>query len=439
MSNFLRTVFILLLLCVLITPVSAQQYPYREENPPDSMSTYVLLTDIDNGQVLISENGEERMYPASLTKVLSALVSADALQDPDETVLITPEMWAGLLEADASVAGFQPGETPTVTDLLYGLLLPSGADAANALAFRVSGSVPAFVEAMNAKAAEIGMTGSHFTNPTGLHDPDHYSTPADLALLMNRALQNELLRNILNTRSYTATTGLAMTSTSWPLINNGEGTVEIPGFLGGKTGFTNPAGRCLLSHAEFNGMHLVLVTGGATGTGHIEDAGVIYRWAEESYTRTTAASASSLLAEREILDAEKKTILSVSVPEDVVMDLPKTAVIEVSCDIPEELTAPIQEGDVIGFMQITADGQLIYESDLYSGITARYSSFAHARRMVRMFRTNHPVLFWTIIGTVIVIILFCIRIAQVQHRRKLRRKRRRRKQQRAAMQKRSAR
>ena len=234
MSNFLRTVFILLLLCVLITPVSAQQYPYREENPPDSMSTYVLLADIDNGQVLISENGEERMYPASLTKVLSALVSADALQDPDETVLITPEMWAGLLEADASVAGFQPGETPTVTDLLYGLLLPSGADAANALAFRVSGSVPAFVEAMNAKAAEIGMTGSHFTNPTGLHDPDHYSTPADLALLMNRALQNELLRNILNTRSYTATTGLAMTSTSWPLINNGEGTVEIPGFLGGK-------------------------------------------------------------------------------------------------------------------------------------------------------------------------------------------------------------
>ena len=182
--------------------------------------------------------------------------------------------------------GFRPGKRPTVRDLLYGAMLPSGAECCEALAREVSGSEEAFVARMNQKAAELGMTGTHFCNPTGLHDPEHVSTVRDMARLTEAALQNETFRKLFTTERYTVPAtnchpqGFTMHST---LLSQLDGTELHRGrILGGKTGYTGEAGLCLASLAEVKGREYILVTAGAGGNHstapcHIEDAVTVYR------------------------------------------------------------------------------------------------------------------------------------------------------------------
>lgn len=422
------TVIVLLLGCTIV-PL-AEEYGYEEENPPSVTSDYIYLIDIDNGQVLWSMRGEDAMYPASLTKIMTAVLAMESLSDFEERILITEDMWAGLVEENASVAGFRPGDEPTVRDLLYGVLLPSGADAVNALALRISGSVSAFVDAMNRKAAELGMTSTHFTNPTGLHSDTHVSSPKDMAVLMEYALQSEQFREMIASRTYisspiaSAPEGLVLHSTSWPLINDGPDTFSIPGYLGGKTGFTNPAGRCLASHAEFGGMHLVLISGHSRDFGHIQDAATVYNWFNDNYARTTYLSEGTLLKTIAVIDSSRNAAFDLVVPDTRTMDLPKDAVIEVTVDVPDELIAPITEGDDIGSMQVTANGTRIYETRLQAPQSFRYSRLMHAYNAAAAFHASHRILFW-ILCILAAFVLFVL-IARIRiHIRRARRRRRR--------------
>lgn len=179
------------------------------------------------------------------------------------------------------MAGFRPGETATVRDLLYGALLPSGAECCEALAREVSGSEEAFVELMNQKAAELGMASTHFCNPTGLHDPEHVSTVRDMARLLRAAMQNEMFRTIFATARYTVPPtnlhpdGFTMESTFWSELDGTE--LRRGKFLGGKTGYTSAAGLCLASAVEVKGKTYLMVTAGAQGNHntepyHVDDA-----------------------------------------------------------------------------------------------------------------------------------------------------------------------
>jgi len=179
------------------------------------------------------------------------------------------------------MAGFLPGETATVRELLYGALLPSGAECCEALAREVSGSEEAFVELMNQKAAALGMASTHFCNPTGLHDPEHVSTVRDMAVLLRAAMQNEMFRRIFATARYTVPPtnlhpdGFTMESTFWSELDGTE--LRRGKFLGGKTGYTSAAGLCLASAAEVKGKTYLMVTAGAQGNHgtepyHVDDA-----------------------------------------------------------------------------------------------------------------------------------------------------------------------
>lgn len=179
------------------------------------------------------------------------------------------------------MAGFRPDETATVRDLLYGVLLPSGAECCEALAREVSGSEEAFVELMNQKAAALGMASTHFCNPTGLHDPEHVSTVRDMAVLLRAAMQNEMFRTIFATARYTVPPtnlhpdGFTMESTFWSELDGTE--LRRGKFLGGKTGYTSAAGLCLASAAEVKGKTYLMVTAGAQGNHdtepyHVDDA-----------------------------------------------------------------------------------------------------------------------------------------------------------------------
>lgn len=208
------------------------------------------LFNVTDGTVLYSKNAYEELYPASITKVMTAILAIEEGNLSDE-VTVTDD--AVITESGASLCGIKPGDTLTLEQLLYGLLIPSGNDAANAIAVHMSGSVDAFAERMNEKARKLGATHTHFKNPSGLSDPEHYTTVYDLYLIFNEALKHSKFREIIGADSYTASfTDKAGTpvSKTWKVGNwyqNGE--EETPKgitVLGGKTGTTQNAGYCLI-------------------------------------------------------------------------------------------------------------------------------------------------------------------------------------------------
>lgn len=231
-------------------------------------SRHALLMDARTGQVLARKRSGEEAAPASLTKMMTVLLATEALPDLDTPVTLPEDIFPALYKADASMAGFQPGETVTVRDLLYGAMLPSGAECCEALARQVSGSEEAFVALMNRKAGELSMKHTHFANCTGLTSPEHYSSAADLAVLLQAALNNETFRTVFTTGQYTSSVtaqhpkGLYMASTLLSRLDGGE--VTGGQILGGKTGYTDAAGLCLASLAVVNEKEYILVTLGGT-------------------------------------------------------------------------------------------------------------------------------------------------------------------------------
>lgn len=240
-------------------------------------SKYVLLYRVEGGEVIYEQAADEQMYPASMTKMMTMWLAIRHLPLEQE-VTVSADIFPALYEA--SKAGFQPGEVVTVKNLLYGAMLPSGGEAAVMLAVALDGSEAAFAERMNREAQRLGMTATHFVNATGLHDDSHYSTARDILLLLRTVLQDETFREIFSTAEYTTSptnlhpNGLHLRSTF--LKNWNPAWLEDGKVYGGKTGFTDQAGRCLASAAEKHGLHYLLVTAGAPGNHHITDAQNIY-------------------------------------------------------------------------------------------------------------------------------------------------------------------
>lgn len=178
-----RRLFWLLVLATLLLLLWPRRVTLDGLNSP-----HAILMRADSGEVLAEKDADSTIYPASMTKMMTALLAIEANPDLDTPVTLPEEIFPALQAQNASLAGFQAGETATVRDLLYGAMLPSGAECCEALAREVSGSEEAFVARMNQKAAELGMTATHFCNPTGLHDPEHVSTVRDMARLTEAAL-----------------------------------------------------------------------------------------------------------------------------------------------------------------------------------------------------------------------------------------------------------
>lgn len=206
-------------------------------------------------KAIIAERGRnERIFPASTLKVMTLLTAVEHIKDLNETFTMTYEITDPLYLADASVAGFLNGEEVKMRDLLYGMILPSGADSAMALAVKIAGSEEAFVKLMNEKVKEMGLKDTHFTNVSGLHNEDNYSTAYDMAVITYHAMQNELCRKVLSTYQYTTEktpqnpNGILLSSTLFSYLYGDEPeTAEI---LGGKTGFVNESGYCIATFGK---------------------------------------------------------------------------------------------------------------------------------------------------------------------------------------------
>lgn len=246
-------------------------------------SQAVILMKLSDEEVLVEKEADTRIFPASMTKMMTAMVALENLDSLETIVSVDRQTYDELYLAGASLAGFQPGDDIRAIDMIYGVMLPSGGECCIGLAKSLFGSEEAFVEKMNEKAQELGMTQTHFVTSSGLHDPEHYTTVRDLTILLRYALKNETFRTAYCTADYTtaplasAPEGLTFHSTMFkylkdPQINGGQ-------VLGGKTGYTDEAGLCLASLAVVDGEEYILVTAGAspvTGSEHVDDAVMVY-------------------------------------------------------------------------------------------------------------------------------------------------------------------
>lgn len=247
-------------------------------------SSNAILIQARGGKSLGEMSADERIYPASLTKMMTAIIALEELEDQETMITLNNEMFSELYARDATQAGFQPGESVRAMDLIYGVLLPSGAECCIALAEEIAGSEAGFVDLMNKKAAKLGMESTHFRDSTGLHDPEHYTTVRDMAVLLKYCIKNQTFREMIeSSRHSTGLTnvhpdGITFYSTMFKNLN--DPTVTGGRILGGKTGFTNEAGLCLASYAEIEGREYILVTAGASGgaesPAHVQDAVTIY-------------------------------------------------------------------------------------------------------------------------------------------------------------------
>ena len=229
------------------------------------------------GAFLYGRNAHERLAPASLTKLVTALI---AIEQPDMDTPDAVRVSASWLAATtrSTVMGLEPGMQPTLRDLLYGLLLPSGNDAAIAIAERIAGSVPAFTQLMNRKVEELGLRNTHFANPHGLDAPEHYTSAFDIAIIGKRFLEHEALASIVTAESYLHRWGR-------PLLRNNNQFLRLyPGAMGVKIGYTRAAGQTIVAAAERDGRRLLVAVLGSTN--RYADAIALFDWA---FTNTPPA------------------------------------------------------------------------------------------------------------------------------------------------------
>lgn len=243
-----------------------------------------ILYNMNDDNVLIEHNSDEKTQIASLTKIMTTIVAIENVKDYNKKITITKEMFNDVAW-DVATAGYKVGDKVTYNDLFYGAILPSGADAVNALAYTVFGNYDDFIKKMNEKAKQLGLKNTKFSNPIGLYDENNYSSAKDVSTLLIYALKNTKFKEIFTTKNYTSTNGVKMKSTI-ESYNSKNGNADLNYITGAKTGYIKKAGYCLATTAEIDGIEYLLVTLNAYSTGapHIKDAVKTYKYYSENYS-----------------------------------------------------------------------------------------------------------------------------------------------------------
>ena len=340
-------------------------------NAPATNAEAALLISPDSGMVLYEKNADERRYPASTTKIMTALLVLENVADLNETVTAQASDFE-TLEADSSSAGIKEGETVTVEDLLYGLMLPSGNEAAYMLARHVAGSYEAFVDMMNKRAEELGCTGTHFVNPCGLHDNNHYTTARDLYKIAYAAMQDETFADIADTvqwnMSKTNMQEERKVLTTNQLIFSSYQPWAYAYCKGIKTGNTSQAGNCFVGYAEYGDAKLYSVVMGCDSSSleysnipaSFTDTKALFEWGFESFTSKTLAKQGDTVGSVNVRLSTDTDQLVLTVKNDLVSLLPADLDVEdlgePQITAPESVNAPIKAGDVIGSATYSYNG-----------------------------------------------------------------------------------
>lgn len=334
----------------------------------DISSQYAVLYNLNDNEIVYEQGKDEKISIASLTKIMTTLVAIENIDNYNETVTIKKSMFYGLAEANASVVGLRNNQKVTYNDLLYGLFLSSGADAARALSITLAGSEENFVNLMNKKAKELGLENTHFVNSTGLDVDNHYSTVNEMAILLKYAYQNKKFREIFETESYTFSDKTLKSTSTFRKIAKSY-SIDTSYILGAKTGYTSKAGRCLASIAydEKNRITYLLVTTSAKESPHhITDAKTIYDYYFKNYKYHNLVNKNDLLITlpTEFSDTKKvnfyakedisKYLSNEFNKEDVVLNY-----------VGEKLITPeMKKGTNLGIVQVIYKGKIVEEINI---------------------------------------------------------------------------
>ncbi|MDR1693128.1 MAG: D-alanyl-D-alanine carboxypeptidase [Oscillospiraceae bacterium] len=347
----MRTFVIIFLILVLFLPAAGAAGPLQTPDLAGSAESAVLM-DAATGTVIYQKNARRRAGIASTTKIMTALIVLETV-DLDDTFEVPPEA-AGI---DGSSVYLTPGQKVTVRDLLYGLMLKSGNDAAVALAIRCAGSVDAFAAMMNRKAAQLKLYGTRFRNPHGLSAEGHYSTALDMARLTREAMKNEVFREIVGSKVYAGNGGT--------MKNHNRMLWFYPGANGVKTGYTTSAGRCLVSSADRDGFLLIAVT--------LDDHD---DWAD--HTAMLDYGYSNFALEKVCLQGEEvgevsvfgQGVVPVKAARNVYLLQPKDRAgekPEAEWFLPRYLYEPVAEGERVGWITVRQGGKIISGCPLVAG------------------------------------------------------------------------
>lgn len=409
---FLSLLLLIPIALSLLSPVSA-----AGKEDLNLFCSYAVLLDANHGEILYDMGANQRAYPASITKVMTALLVMEAIEygqlSPD-TVVTVNQTAVENIPIEYVVGSFKPGETISIEELLYCMLLESDCDASNILAEAVDTTVEDFVAHMNRKAGELGCHGTHFTNTYGLHNENHYSTAYDLALIMQAALEYDLFRTVIKTPSHkvpaTNLSGERFFYNKNALISNlyYEGYVYDK-CIGGKTGTTDDAGRCLVAAAEDGDELLISVVLGSgpmqvpgdekLKQGQFRESKRLLEFGFDNFHRVTITKDSEPVTTVKVTMSRQADEVNLKAQGSIVKTLPKSMDLD---DIEsrislfaDEVEAPVEAGQVMGTMT------LFYEDEVYG--TLDLVAVTSVERSDLLYKKEQFFAFWQSSGVKLVL------------------------------------
>ncbi|MCR5610816.1 MAG: D-alanyl-D-alanine carboxypeptidase [Clostridiales bacterium] len=357
--------------CMIYMTIAAKGAPMIATN-----ASAMAVIECETGQILACDNPDDRLPMASTTKIMTALVVLENCAD-SEIVEITKES----VGIEGSSIYLSLGEKMTVKDLLYGLMLASGNDAAVALAVHVSGTVDGFVALMNKKAEEIGLKKTHFITPNGLHNDKHLTTAYELCLITREALKIPEFKEIVSTKYYTTSSGDKVRT----FKNKNSLLWSYNGAFGVKTGYTSAAGRCLVFGAERDGMTVVGAVLNCRPM--FETAAKLLDRAFSDYSVETIVPENTCVGKTFVENSPEK-LLEVITKDSIITVMQKAteSSFRTETEIFSPLTAPISKGETVGVLRVYSQDKLVGETDLIAGSDMKAIGFEYWwNALVRLF------------------------------------------------------
>ena len=372
-----KRIFIVFILTIFFM-FNTYTFASDSNNNLNISSDAAILMDYQTSKILYGKNEEKKLYPASTTKILTAILVIENCNLSDTATASANAITS--IPSGYSVADIQVGEVFTIEQLLQALMVHSANDAANVLAEYVSGSIENFSTLMNKKSSEIGCTNSHFVNPSGKHDDNHYTTAYDLAIIMQYCMKNETFRNLAGIKSCiippTNKSGeRTYINTNQLLIKNTEdGSINYyyPYAIAGKTGYTTQAKNCLVCVSKRNDLELIsVVLGGDINPDGLDsrfsDSKALFEFGYQNYSIKKIVEKGSIVKQVEIINGTKDTrILSLVVSDDILSLINSSqdiSALSPKIEVIDGLSAPILEGSVVGQISYSING-ILYKSDL---------------------------------------------------------------------------
>ncbi len=336
-----------------------------------------MLVSLDTGETLYENRIDEKVFPASITKIMTATLMLESEKyNPDGKIAMTEEILDMVLGTGLAVSLMKAGEEFTQRDLLYMVLMSSFGDSTYLAAQYYGGTVENFVAMMNAKAAELGLTGTNYTNPVGLHDENNYTTVRDIYILTSYAIKNETFFEVCGSTRYTFTSSNAKRTLSTTNFLQDTTTNYYYQYAKGvKTGFTDEAGRCLVSTASYNGYNYMCILMGcpdkASYKYHFAESAELYRWAFNNFSFKEIANSDEPVCEMPVELSLDTDFVPLYFKEPFVSVLPNeaddsTIVIETHLNS-ESTEAPIKKGEVLGTAEVIYAERVIGTVDLVAG------------------------------------------------------------------------